>query len=172
VEQQIGAVLVEPQSIESAEQRGLVMAASTTDAVFVGHPLYCEIRLSQCGPLRLKRLRGRVADTMAKTEDADLLRLGLLWLESDLQPNAEVLTQAAKIAASRIDVGLAERLARGAASARAGPDTHLRPIQFAVTSLAHTWVTTGRAGLEPATATPTDLLGRGLGEAGRADVPA
>ena len=82
---------------------------------------------------------------MAKTEDADLLRLGLLWLESDLQPNAEVLTQAAKIAASRIDVGLAERLARGAASARAGPDTHLRPIQFAVTSLAHTWVTTGRA---------------------------
>ena len=79
---------------------------------------------------------------MAKTEDADLLRLGLLWLESDLQPNAEVLTQAAKIAASRIDVGLAERLARGAASARAGPDTHLRPIQFAVTSLAHTWART------------------------------
>ena len=118
IDRHILAALADPQAIESAEQRGLIMGAATTDAVFVGHPLYGEIRLSHCGPLRLKRLRGLVAAAMAKTADADLLRLGLLWLESDLPPDAQILTQAAKIAASRLDVGLAERLARAAVAAQ------------------------------------------------------
>jgi DNA-binding CsgD family transcriptional regulator len=121
--------LANPQAIESAEQRGLIAVSSASDAVFVGHPLYGEIRLSQCGPLRLKRLRGRVAAAMAKTEDADLLRLGLLWLESDLPPDVQILTQAAKIAASRLDAGLAERLGRAAVAAQPDPETKI-PLAY------------------------------------------
>ena len=129
IDRRLLATLADPQAIESAEQRGLIMAASASDAVFVGHPLYGEIRLSLCGPLRLKRLRGSVAAAMAKTDDADLLRLGLLWLESDLSPDAKILTLAAKIAASRLDIGLAERLARAAVVASSEPETKI-PLAY------------------------------------------
>jgi DNA-binding CsgD family transcriptional regulator len=117
--------LADPQPIENAEQRGLITAASTTDAIQVGHPLYGEIRLSQCGPSRLRRLRGRVATAMAQAKCADPLRLGLLWLESDLPPDADILSRAAKISASRLDLGLAERLARAAVAANASPEAKL-----------------------------------------------
>ena len=129
IDRQLLAALANPGAIESAEQRGLITVGAASDAVFVGHPLYGEIRLSQCGPLRLKRLRGSVAAAMAKTEDADLLRLGLLWLESDLRPDAQILTQAAKIAASRLDAGLAERLGRAAMAAQPGPETKI-PLAY------------------------------------------
>ena len=129
IDQQLLTALADPRAIESAEQRGLIMTAAANDVVFVGHPLYGEIRLSRCGPLRLKRLRGRAAAAMAKTDDADLLRLGLLWLESDLRPDAQILTQAAKVAASRLDVGLAERLARAAMTAQPGPETKI-PLAY------------------------------------------
>jgi DNA-binding NarL/FixJ family response regulator len=122
IDRNLLTLLADSQAIESAEQRGLIVATSTTDTIFVGHPLYGEIRLSHCGPSRLKRLRGLVAAAMAKTEVADVLRLGLLWLESDLPPDAQILTQAAKVAASRLDVGLAERLVRGALRAHSGPE--------------------------------------------------
>jgi DNA-binding CsgD family transcriptional regulator len=117
--------LTDTRSVEAAEQRDLITAAASGDAVYVGHPLYGEIRLSQCGPLRLKRLRGRVAGVMANLDDVDPLRLGLLWLESDLTPDVEILSRAAYISGSRLDVGLAERLARAAVDANASPATKL-----------------------------------------------
>jgi DNA-binding CsgD family transcriptional regulator len=129
IDRKLLTALADPEAIESAEGRGLIMGASSADAVFVGHPLYGEIRLSQCGPLRLKRLRGLVAAAMAKTDHGDLLRLGLLWLESDLPPDADILIQSAKVAASRMDIGLAERLARGAVAVRGGPETMI-PLAF------------------------------------------
>src|SRR5690242_3513001 len=119
------ATLAEPVTIERAEQRGLIAAPSASDAVYVGHPLYGEIRLSQCGPLRLKRLRGRVATAMARAEASDPLRLGLLWMESDLAPDADILSRAANISASRLDLALAERLARAAVTAEASPEAKL-----------------------------------------------
>jgi DNA-binding CsgD family transcriptional regulator len=125
IEREILAGLADPQSIEDAEQRELIMTASTGDAVYVGHPLYGEIRLSQCGPLRLKRLRGRVATAIAGTDTVDPLRLGLLWLESDLPPDIEILSRAANISASRLDLGLAERLARAAVEVQPDPVTKL-----------------------------------------------
>jgi len=118
--------LADPQAIEAAEQRGLITASTDVDTVYVGHPLYGEIRLSQCGPMRLRRLRGRVAAAMAKTEAADPLRLGLLWLESDLPPDVEILSLAANISASRLDLGLAERLTRAALDAESTPATKLQ----------------------------------------------
>ncbi|MCV7175935.1 LuxR C-terminal-related transcriptional regulator [Mycolicibacterium sphagni] len=119
------AALADPTAIEGAEQRGLIVAPPETVAVFVGHPLYGEIRLNQCGPLRLRRLRGCVAAAMAKGHSADPLRLGLLWMQSDLPPDADILSRAARIAASRLDLGLAEEFARAAVAANAGPDTKL-----------------------------------------------
>lgn len=124
VDRAILATLAEPQAIEGAEHRGLI--AATANAVFVGHPLYGEIRLNQCGPLRLRGLRGRVASSMAERDSVDRLRLGLLWLESDLTPDVDILSRAANIAASRLDLPLAERLARGAYGAQPSPATTLQ----------------------------------------------
>jgi DNA-binding CsgD family transcriptional regulator len=120
------AALTEPEAIEATEQRGLIASTAATNAVYVGHPLYGEIRLSQCGQLRLRGLRGRVAVAMAQLDTADPLRLGLLWLESDLPPDAEILSRAANIASSRLDLPLAERLARAAYDAQASPATTLQ----------------------------------------------
>ena len=130
IDQGVLGALTDPRWIDAAEQRGLITADG--DAVFVGHPLYGEIRISQCGPMRLARLRGRVATAMKAAEGIDPLRLGLLWLESDLPPDVEILSRAANIAASRIDLSLAERLARASADADSSPfiRLHLAHILF------------------------------------------
>jgi DNA-binding CsgD family transcriptional regulator len=129
VDRALLASLTNSQSIETAEERGLITVASKTGAVCVGHPLYGEVRLSRCSPLRLRRLRGRVAEAMATRETTDPLRLGLLWLESDLPPDPAILGPAADIAATRLDLGLAERLARTAVDADAGP-VHLLQLAY------------------------------------------
>jgi DNA-binding NarL/FixJ family response regulator len=118
--------LADPDVIEAAEQRELIRAASDGDAIYVGHPLYGEIRLGRGGALRLRRLRGRLAGVMAQSPTVDPLRLGLLWLESDQPPDVEILSVATQIAGSRFDVVLAERLARAALETQANPLTKLQ----------------------------------------------
>jgi DNA-binding CsgD family transcriptional regulator len=115
--------LVEASVVEDAERRGLVMVTPGDAGAFarVGHPLYGEIRRTRAGPLRLRRLRGRVASALADAtdrDDTDIVRLGVLWLDSDLPPDPQLLFQAAHAAFVRFDLGLAERLAD--ASVRAG----------------------------------------------------
>lgn len=118
--------LASPHAVEVAEERGLIRVPPSADAVYVGHPLYGEIRLQQCGPLRLRRLRGDVATAMAREPArVDPIRLGLLWLESDLPPDAAVLSRAANIARSRLDLALAERFARAAVDASDSPAAKL-----------------------------------------------
>ncbi len=126
IDRMVLAALADPGSIEDAEQRGLIAAAPAGHSVYVGHPLYGEIRLGRCGPLRLRRLRGRVASAMVQADTSDPLRLGLLWLESDLPPDADVLARAASVAALRLSVPLAERLARAAVDARPTPEVKLQ----------------------------------------------
>ena len=121
------ASLVDSEVLEEAERRGLIAVSSpsATDLVRVGHPLYGEVRLEQSGPLRLRRLRGRAAKAMAcldATRPADPVRLGLLWLDSDLEPDGNVLLRAAQAACVRLDLELAEHLADAAMHAGAGPD--------------------------------------------------
>jgi DNA-binding NarL/FixJ family response regulator len=120
------STLADPEAIEGAEQRELIQAASYGDAIYVGHPLYGEIRLGRGGALRLRRLRGRLAGVLAQSPTVDPLRLGLLWLESDQPPDVEILSTAAHIAGSRFDVELAERLARAALETQANPFTKLQ----------------------------------------------
>ncbi len=113
--------LASAELIEEAEHRGLIaVSSSATDLVSVGHPLYGEVRLEQSGRLRLRRLRGRAARAMTTidaTRHFDPLRLGLLWLESDLEPDGEIFLRAAQAAILRLDVELAERLADAAVRA-------------------------------------------------------
>jgi DNA-binding NarL/FixJ family response regulator len=105
--------LVDRLALEDAEQRELIRTSG--DEVYVGHPMYAEVRLNQCGPLRLRRLRGLVAAAMTgAAEPANVVRRGLLWLESDLPPDPRVLAAAASAASSLLDFDLAARLSRAA----------------------------------------------------------
>ncbi len=116
--------LATPAAIEAAEQRGLIVAA-TDGRIQVGHPLYGEVRLNQCGPSRLRRLRGTVATAMIGEATTDPLALGVLWLDSDLPPDAQVMSRAAVSAQARMDLALSERLARAAVDAADDPASKL-----------------------------------------------
>ncbi len=121
------AALAPSAAIEDAERRNLITTGA--DLVRVGHPLYAEVRLAQAPTSRLRRLRGRVATAMQNlpsTRSPDVIRLGLLWLESDLEPDPDVLLGAAELAAARQDAALAERLARGAVEAGGGAKAKLQ----------------------------------------------
>ncbi|AMO59996.1 ATP-dependent transcriptional regulator [Mycolicibacterium phlei] len=126
VDRELLVALTDPVAVERAEQRDLIAADATGDTIYVGHPLYAEVRLAQCGGLRLKRLRGQVASAMAAAQTVDPLRLGLLWLESDLAPDMTLMSTAAGIAAHRLDLDTAERLARAALDAQPAPLTTLQ----------------------------------------------
>ena len=64
--------LADPAAIEDAERRGLIRVSRTTpnSVARLGHPLYGEVRLAQAGQLRLERLRGLIARTMAAPDRA------------------------------------------------------------------------------------------------------
>ena len=111
-------------AIEEAEQRELIRTSN--DAVYVGHPMYGEVRMKKCGPLRLRRLRGLVAAAMKDgSGPANAVRRGLLWLESDLPRDPDVLASAAKAASSLLDYDLAARLSRAAHEAGVGVEARV-----------------------------------------------
>jgi DNA-binding CsgD family transcriptional regulator len=118
------AAIVDSTAFEEAERRGLITVSGAGEAatVRVGHPLYGEVRLAQGGRLRLRRLRGSLATALTglgADAAADPVRLGLLWLESDLPADPQVYLHAAQTAFLRIDLENAERLARAAVNAGA-----------------------------------------------------
>jgi len=125
------AALADAAAIEDAEHRGLITVsrATPTTVARLGHPLYGEVRLAQAGHLRLKRLRGRIAQHMSDSNETagapDPVRLALLWLESDLAPDPDLFTRAAQAALRRLDMALAQRLAEAAMAAGAGVDAEL-----------------------------------------------
>jgi DNA-binding CsgD family transcriptional regulator len=124
------AAAVSTEVLEEAERRGLItLSGSEAGAVVrVGHPLYGEVRLARCGGLRRRRLRGTIAEalTLPGVEPpCDPLRLGLLWLDSDLPANPDLYLRAARAAFLRMDFGNAERLSAAALAAGAGTTAHL-----------------------------------------------
>jgi hypothetical protein len=85
------SALAEPSAVEEAETRALISVSPSPaggPVARVGHPLYAEVRLAQAGYVRLVRLRRRIAIAMTTTERGDgppdSIRVGLLWLGSDL----------------------------------------------------------------------------------------
>lgn len=118
VDANVLSVLADSDAMEQAERRGLItMTAPGERTVRIGHPLYGEIRRNQCGPLRMRRLRGRVARALIDSTDSDvdaLIRAGVLWAESDLPPNPDLSLRAAAAAFQRLDLPLVERLVQPA----------------------------------------------------------
>jgi DNA-binding CsgD family transcriptional regulator len=124
VEWQCLSMLAAQSAIEEAEQRELIRTSA--DAFYVGHPMYAEARMKQCGPLRLRRLRGLVASAMKDgSEPANTVRRGLLWLESDLPPDPQVLATAAAAASALLDFDLAARLSKAADEAGIGVEARI-----------------------------------------------
>ena len=118
------ALLAEQDAIEEAEHRGLIRI--TGDEIYVGHPLFAEIRRARCGSARLARLRGQVAVAMGEGGSAAVaVKRGLLWLESDLPVRPELLVSAGSAANSLLDFDLAERLFAAAAEAGVGLRAHV-----------------------------------------------
>ncbi|BBY27680.1 LuxR family transcriptional regulator [Mycolicibacterium sediminis] len=117
-------------AIEIAEQRELVRMSD--GEVQIGHPMYAEVRLKRCGQTRLRRLRGVVAQAMKDADgNAWVLKRGLLWLESDLPPEPDVLMAAATAATALLDFATAERLYSAAAAAGAGAHSRA-PLAFSL----------------------------------------
>ncbi len=123
--------LADPAAIEDAEGRELIRVSRepSADVVRLGHPLYAEARRARMGTMRAKRLRGRLAQAMGAppvgAAAPDPVRLGVLWLESDLPDNPEVLYRAAAEAFRRLDMTLSERLADAAIRVGAGMEAHV-----------------------------------------------
>ena len=124
------AAAVDAEVLEEAERLGLITLSGDDagSAVRVGHPLYGEVRLAQCGGLRRRRLRGTIAAALTRPgvePPSDPLRLGLLWLDSDLPANPDLYLSAARTAFLRMDFGNAERLSAAAIAAGVGTTAQL-----------------------------------------------
>ena len=72
----------------------------------------------RAAPTRLRRLRGLVATELAKSDDCDdvrvVVRRAILSLDSDLEPDPDLLIRAARGAVWFVDLPLADRLADAA----------------------------------------------------------
>lgn len=123
-------LIADRDAIEEAEQRELIRVSG--DEVYVGHPMYAEVRRNRCGSARLRRLRGTVATAMKDGgRPARVLKRGLLWLESDLPAEPDVLLAAATAASSLLDFEAAERLFHAAAELGIGAQARV-PLAFSL----------------------------------------
>lgn len=116
--------LVDRADLELAEQLHLITVERSGDELMVrlAHPLFGELRRANAGEMYLSKIRGQLADRLAKRPDADMqatVRRALLALESDLPPDAELFLQAAQGAMTLLDLELADRFATAAADAGA-----------------------------------------------------
>ncbi|MGH3778812.1 MAG: LuxR C-terminal-related transcriptional regulator [Pseudonocardiaceae bacterium] len=117
-------------AVEAAEARGLVEVYPDGRRLQVrlAHPLFGEVQREQMGRLRARRLRGRIAQALAATgarRAGDTLRRAVLALDSDLQPDSVLLTDAARRATELGDLALAQRVAVAAVAAGGGFEPRL-----------------------------------------------
>ncbi len=118
--------LVGRGDLENAEQMKLITIERSGDHLMarMAHPLYGELRRVAAGEMYLSKVRGRLAQRLARDADADsqaTVRRAMLALESDLPPDPQLCLQAAQFAMTLLDLELADRFATAAASAGA-PD--------------------------------------------------
>jgi DNA-binding CsgD family transcriptional regulator len=136
--------ITDPAAVEQADIRGLIAVDHVDDRVEarLAHPLYGEVRRSRAAPTRLRRLRGLVAAELAATDDPDnmraVVRRAALILDSDLEPDADLLIRAAQGAMWLADLPLADRLAEAAIRAGGGAEANF------VRAHALLWLTRGQ----------------------------
>lgn len=117
--------IVGPDAVEDAEARGLIRVVedhSNIDVQF-NHPLFGEVIRRRLGMAAARRLRGEVVRAVQDRPlrgAADRIRLAELTLDSDEQPELELLVSAARDAIALTNVTLGERLARAAVNRGGG----------------------------------------------------
>jgi DNA-binding NarL/FixJ family response regulator len=122
--------LTDASAVEQAEARGLVEVYPDGRRLQarLAHPLYGEVQRARMGQLQARRLRGRIACALAGTggrRAGDTLRRALLSLDSDLEPDPLLLTNAGRCATELGDLALAERVTRAAVAAGGGFEPRL-----------------------------------------------
>ena len=131
-------------AVEEADTRGLI----TLDLVEGGaevrlaHPLYGEVRRKRAAPTRLRRLRGLISAELAASDDRGdigiMVRRATLSLDSDLDPDPDLLVKAAQGAVGLPDLPLADRLADAAIRAGGGAEANF------VRAFALSWLSRGQ----------------------------
>lgn len=153
-------------SVEAADIRGLIALDNMDGRVDVrlAHPLYGEVRRNRASPIRLRRLRGLLGEQLALSDDPDdvqaLVRRAALTLDSDLEPDADLLVRGARGALWLTGLqssitsasALGERLAAAAVEAGAGAEAHF------IRAYALMWVGNGEQADAVLTGLPTDEL--------------
>jgi DNA-binding CsgD family transcriptional regulator len=127
--------IADSDALAEAETLGLISVDTSVQpaSVRLAHPMLGEV--SRTDSLRMRRLRARIATELARkgsTDPRDVVRRAVLTIESDLAPDAELLTAAASAAMQLGDLRLAESLAKHAA---AGGSLPAKMIQ----AMAITW---------------------------------
>jgi DNA-binding CsgD family transcriptional regulator len=123
--------ITDPAAIEQADIRGLIALDQVGDRVEarLAHPLYGEVRRNRAAATRLRRLRGLVAAELAASDDRDdmqvVVRRATLSLDSDLEPDSDLLVRAASGAVWLWEFPLADRLTAAAIHAGGGADAKL-----------------------------------------------
>ncbi|HUL98404.1 MAG TPA: helix-turn-helix transcriptional regulator, partial [Mycobacterium sp.] len=159
--------------LEEAEQQRLVTVERTGGKLLVrlAHPLFGEVRRASAGEMYLSRIRGRLAQRLAKDGDVDVyatVRRALLNLESDLAPDPQLFLESARSAMTLLDLDLADRFARAAADAGASEATGLLAMNLVMAGrgeqaeavlsdmTGHHWATVRSANLTWMLARPAD----------------
>ena len=117
--------LTDAEAITAAERTGLMVIETTGLRRFsrLAHPLYGEIIRSTMPRSRSGEIAGRIATVvtaMPMRRKGDALTAGVWQLRAGRTEDPELLLAAAKEATDRLDLALAERLARAASDAGGG----------------------------------------------------
>jgi DNA-binding CsgD family transcriptional regulator len=128
--------LVHRRDLEAAEQLHLVTVERSDSKLMarLAHPLFGELRRAVASQIYLSRIRGKLAQRLAKDSDADMhatVRRALLALESDLPPDPHLYLEAARFAMTLLDLDLSDRFATAAADAGLIEAVGLRAISLA-----------------------------------------
>ena len=128
--------LVHRRDLEAAEQMNLVSVERSGSKLMarLAHPLFGELRRAAASEIYLSRIRGKLAQRLAKDADADMhatVRRALLALESDLPPDPQLYLEAARFAMTLLDLDLSDRFATAAADAGVSEAVGLRAISLA-----------------------------------------
>jgi len=128
--------LVHRRDLEAAEQMSLVAVERSGSKLMarLAHPLFGELRRATASEMYLSRIRGKLAQRLAKDADADMhatVRRALLTLESDLAPDPHLYLEAARFSMTLLDLDLSDRFATAAADAGVSEAVGLRAISLA-----------------------------------------
>lgn len=127
--------LVDRADLETAEQMRLVTVERSGGELVarLAHPLFGELRRASAGEMYLSKIRGRLAERLAKDPDTDMqatVRRGLLTLESDLPADPQLFLQSARHAMTLLDLDLADRFATAAADAGVREAAEVRALNL------------------------------------------